>query len=248
MAMSLNLETIVLVAEDGGGSVAPSTPRYEPSWFYDEIGNELIRQCMRPRQREPLEPDVCEFLHKRLLSCGHDANARGHHYMAHSWFDTAFLVKDDLNAFISSINMRLRLGQCTLASCLYEQLLQGELTEAQREVVVRKLSESTQEKSSRQHAPKQPAMQDEVAQLLAPTTSEPPAVASPDERAQVVRLLRQCGHAANGGGDCEAAHMAFDCAYALSQQPADLLSGANMRVKVRCMRGGCVRWQERWSE
>ena len=45
-------------------------------------------------------------------------------------------------------------------------------------------------------------------------------------------LLRICGHAANDGGDFEAAHTWFDCAYALCGMTCDLLSAANMRAKL----------------
>ena len=234
--VSLNLDGIILVAEGEGGPIVQSTPRYEPSWFHEDISPELVQQCLRPRHRTwtaSMDPEVRDFMHKRLMAYGHDANGRGFHFMAHSWFETAYLAKDDLNAFISSINMRLRLGQAALASRLYDQLLRGELTDAQREVVDRKLKEVTHAKTARQHAPRLPAIvQDEVAQLLTPVGDEPALPTASEDRAHVVRLLRQCGHATNAAGDVESAYMAFDCAYALSHAAADLLSAANMRVKL----------------
>ena len=48
----------------------------------------------------------------------------------------------------------------------------------------------------------------------------------------MLSLMRRCGHAANGAGDFAAAHVWFDCAFALSGSANDLLSAANMRVKL----------------
>ena len=157
----------VLVAEGDGAEAMPHTPRYEPSWFYQDIPREMIDQCVRPRSRGGIEQVAASWLHKQLVALGHAANARSCHFMAHSWFECAYNVKDNASELLSSINMRLRLGQVTLASKLYEHVLQQvRLTDAQREVATRKLGEAKAAVASRAAAPQQ-AMQDEMAQLLA---------------------------------------------------------------------------------
>ena len=50
--------------DDADGEVAamPHTPRYEPSWYYEELGMELVSQCLRPRaDREPWSINVDGF-------------------------------------------------------------------------------------------------------------------------------------------------------------------------------------------
>eukprot|EP00966_Prymnesium_polylepis_P251651 5817831-Prymnesium_polylepis.1 len=69
------------------------TPRYEPSWFFEEVDHALVEQCCRPRRRQPLDAESRDWLHKQLVACGHEANARSHHAMAHAWFECAFLAK-----------------------------------------------------------------------------------------------------------------------------------------------------------
>ncbi|KAL1528921.1 hypothetical protein AB1Y20_010243 [Prymnesium parvum] len=310
---------VVLVAEGARASgAALSTPRYEPSWFFDEIDDALVDACMRPRRREQVSGETREWLYRHLLACGHEANAKGHHFMAHAWFECAYLTKDDLSAFISSVNMRMRLGQATLASRLYERLLQRTLTDAHREVVERKLKEATGAKTSRSHAPRTAGIpQDEdrnrppppapprlrslcltLAASLSPLTlspltlaphsrpslsppphshpslspitlaphshpSLPPLTLAPhsrrltlasrpfreqlaqlldparaaqevegEERERLLKLLRRRGHACNEEHEYENAHYWFDCAYALEHQISDLLSAANMRLKL----------------
>ena len=50
---------------------------------------------LRPRDREHgLEPHRVEWLHKRLVGLGHEANKRQQHFMAHSWFEVAYALKD----------------------------------------------------------------------------------------------------------------------------------------------------------
>ena len=130
--------------DDADGEVAamPHTPRYEPSWYYEELGMELVSQCLRPRDRNHnLAASKVDWLHRRLLACGHDANGRSHHFMAHSWLRW-YALKEGMPELISSINMRLKLGQCTLAKHLYERVLLMQLTDAQIEVAARKLGEA----------------------------------------------------------------------------------------------------------
>jgi len=140
-------------------------------------------------------------------------------------------LQDDLSAFISSVNMRMRLGQATLASRLYERLLQRTLTDAHREVVERKLKEATGAKTSRSHAPRTAGIpQDELAQLLDPARAAQEVEG--EERERLLKLLRRRGHACNEADEYENAHYWFDCAYALEHQISDLLSAANMRLKL----------------
>ena len=155
--MKLNLDVVLVAEGQRITGAALVTPRYEPSWFFDEIDDNLVESCLRPRRREPLDSDTREWLHKQLVACGHEANGRGHHCMAHAWFECAYQTKEDLSAFISSVNMRMRLGQWTLAGRVYERLLQGKLTDAQRGVVERKLKEATHAKTSRAHSPTKPS-------------------------------------------------------------------------------------------
>jgi hypothetical protein len=100
------------------------TPRYEPSWFYQEVPSEMVERCLRARSRGGIDEAAALWLHKHLVALGHAANAHSCHFMAHSWFECAYGLKDGAPELISSINMRLRLGQATLAKQLYERMLQ----------------------------------------------------------------------------------------------------------------------------
>ena len=100
------------------------TPRYEPSWFYQEVPSEMVDRCLRARSRGGIDEAAALWLHKHLVAFGHAANAHSCHFMAHSWFECAYGLKDGAPELISSINIRLRLGQATLAKQLYERLLQ----------------------------------------------------------------------------------------------------------------------------
>ena len=75
------------------------------------------------------------------------------------------------------------------------------------------------------------SLQDEVEQILDPTLA---AAELRDEadRERLLKLLRRLGHMSNEANDYDAAHMAFDCAHSLAHQMADLLSAANMRLKL----------------
>lgn len=66
--------------------------------------------------------------------------------------------------------------------------------------------------------------------LAAPTLTAGTLAAGDVERLQ--QLLRSCGFSANAAGDFEAAHNWFDCSYAVSGALTDLVSSANMRVKL----------------
>ena len=100
------------------------TPRYEPSWFYQEVPSEMVDRCLRARSRGGIDEAAALWLHKHLVAFGHAANAHSCHFMAHSWFECAYGLKDGAPELISSINMRLHLGQATLAKQLYERVLQ----------------------------------------------------------------------------------------------------------------------------
>ena len=119
------------------------TPRYEPSWFYQEVPSEMVDRCLRVRTRGGLDEAATLWLHKHLVALGHAANAHSCHFMAHSWFECAYALKDGASELISSINMRLRLGQATLAKQLYERVLQ------QREVPRSKWVDGAQSVHSR---------------------------------------------------------------------------------------------------
>lgn len=55
---------------------------------------------------------------------------------------------------------------------------------------------------------------------------------SADEATKFTALLRRLGHAFNQAGDFEAAAFSFECAYQVSRAAPDLLSAANMLLKV----------------
>ena len=162
----------LLVADtaDGADAAMPHTPRYEPSWFYQELPAEMIEQCLRPRSRGGIDDAAAGWLHKHLVALGHAANGRAAHFMAHSWFECAYDLKDGAAELLSSINMRLRLGQATLAKHLYARVLASHtLTEAQREVAARKLAEAEAAVAARGAGlVAAAAMQDEMAQMLQP--------------------------------------------------------------------------------
>ena len=217
-------------------AAVPHTPRFEPSWHFDAVPAEQVEHCLRARRRGGLDRPAVAWLHKYLVTLGHEANARSAHFLAHSWFECAFQVKDSPVDLLGSINMRLRLGQATLAKALYERVLERvTLTDAQRELATRKLAEATAAGAARtealetgDHRHARAFLRDELEQLL-----ERFPTSLPDEELEkVLPLLRLQGHRANHEGDYEAAQHWFDCMHSLSRQPADLLSAANMRLKL----------------
>ena len=227
-----------LIADDDTAVAAavPHALRFEPSWHFHAVPAEQVEHCLRPRQRGGLDQPAAAWLHKHLVTLGHEANDRSAHFLAHSWFECAFQVKDSPVDLLGSINMRLRLGQATLAKALYERVLERvTLTDAQRELATRKLAEATAAGAARtaaletgDHRHARAFFRDELEQLLERFPSSLPD----EELEKVLPLMRLQGHRANHESDCEAAQHWFDCAHSLSQQPADLLSAANMRLKL----------------
>ena len=71
----------LLVADtaDGADAAMPHTPRYEPSWFYQELPAEMIEQCLRPRSRGgiddgrfvELRPELGDIVIFRGEACEH---------------------------------------------------------------------------------------------------------------------------------------------------------------------------------
>lgn len=135
----------------------PHTPRYELLWKADEIDPAMVEHALRQRLWFTNDEQRA-WVHRRVVALGHDANTRGHHFVAHSWFECvlhpcndprmqyvrvadalrrllslaehagpfpmwtcplacrcAFCAKGIVADLVSSINMRLKLGQPTLA-------------------------------------------------------------------------------------------------------------------------------------
>ena len=210
----------------------------EPSWTWGTIGEAMADHLLRPRRRMQLHPQEALTLHRQLLVLGRAANEVGHHLMAQAYFESAFNAKEDVAALVSAVNMRLKLGQLALAAAAYRKLLleppRYELPSGVRETVVRKLAEAREGIARRARAPAPVRhLEDEVAQLLRHRGGLAPTMAaSADDEALFLRLLRKQGHAANEANDAGAAQLWFDCAYAASRSPRDLLSAANMRTKL----------------
>lgn len=215
------------------------TSAREPSWAWQAAGEALVTQVLRPRIRlgpPAIRPAESELVHRSCLVLGHAANDAQRHLLAQACFESAFNAKDDYSALISAINMRLKLGQCTLAAALYKRLLDEGLlpTEPQRELVRRKLVQAEEAIETRSRAAPSgsaTSLQDEVAELVAPLPRGAWAPRS-SELDEMVKLLRRQGHASNELGDVHAALHAFDACFCVSRAPADLLSAANMRVKL----------------
>ena len=122
---------------DDDTAVAAAVPhalRFEPSWHFHAVPAEQVEHCLRPRRRGGLDQPAAAWLHKHLVALGHEANDRSAHFLAHSWFECAYAMKERIPDLLSSVNMRLRLGQFTLAKHLYARVLSMELTDAEREV------------------------------------------------------------------------------------------------------------------
>jgi len=219
------------VADDDsadGADTQPCAPRYELSWRFDEVDPATVEHALRERICVS-DDEQQDWLHRRLVGLGHDANARGHHFMAHSWFECAFCVKGSTADLLSSVNMRLKLAQPTLVALLYGRALQMELTEAQREMIRRKLKEAQDAAAQRQQdGGGGLSLEDEFGQL----TSAPASQLGHHDTQRMLRLLRHEGHACNRAHDYDQACHWFDGAFALSRAGIDLLSAANMRVKI----------------
>ena len=136
---------------------------------------------------------------------GRLANELSDHLMAQAFFESAYNAKDDISALVSSVNMRLKLGQLALAASVYRKLLTDDwdLPAALRETVGRKLAEANEAMAVRAQ---QPAplrlLEDEVAQLLRDRRG---TLGSDADEELFRRLLRKQGHAANEMGDADAA-------------------------------------------
>ena len=214
-----------------GGEVAAMPPPKRPNAAVLRRRRDGARVAVpaAARRNHNLASSKVDWLHRRLLACGHDANVRSHHFAG------GLLVrgrgerfKEGMPELISSINMRLKLGQCTLAKHLYERVPLMQLTDAQIEVAARKLGAARRSPSApRRGWPGEFAsMQDEVTQIFALPPATMAEVSLP-EKAKMLPMMRAEGHRANKGGDFEAARRWFDCAHSLSQHPSDLLSAAN---------------------
>ena len=173
-------------------------------------------------------------IHRHLQTFGKHANAVGHHYMALVLFECAHAVREDVNSVIAANNMRIHLHEYDLAAAIYARLLaepSWDLSETQHEMVERKQAEVAALLQNREASPLSHYVccEDEVQQLL---RDPPERTAMPDEEGDMlVRLIRRHGHAANEAGEIASARLFFDCAFAFSRAPADLLSAANMRAK-----------------
>lgn len=82
-----------IIAEGQASEGMIATPRYEPSWFFEDVDDIFVDACLRSRRREQMEPQIREWLCKYLIACGHEANSRGHHFTALAWFESAFQLK-----------------------------------------------------------------------------------------------------------------------------------------------------------
>ena len=235
---------------------------HEPSWCREADVVGLVAHVLRPRllwQEPSLRTADSALLVRHCLAMGRDANAAGKHALAHAFFESAYNVRSsDVGSLLSAINMRLRLGQYTLAAALYARLIDEDRckTDAHRELVRRKLAEAQDAALLRARATRPPLpMEDEVVQLVqpleahveapteervstsaSPTAPSPPAAGSPTQppllAAALARLLRRLGHLSNERGDVDAAQNFFSSAFVVARHPADLLSAANMRLKL----------------
>jgi len=81
--------------------------------------------------------------------------------------------------------------------------------------------------------PPQPTSQDESSQLLSSAGAGGAAsLIDGAELPKLLQLLRHCAHEANAAHDYASAASWFDGAYSASGSVADLLSAANMRLKL----------------
>ena len=263
-----------------GNPPSPSpTTTHEPSWMWKAAGDSLVDHVLRPRVRlgpPTIQKSEAELIYRQCVVLGHAANAHERYLLAQSCFESAYQAKEDSTAFISAINMRLKMGQCTLACSLYQRLLvdaRAPLTTQQAQLVGRKLREAAEAIRARTRAstsPRSPSggatplttpvrdeitgdeksaavisspviasptsvritpLRDEMSALVAPLPQGACTLTS-GETDEFLRLLRRQGHGANEQGDADAALHAFEVAFAVSRSPSDLLSAANMRVKL----------------
>ena len=224
---------MTLIAESGDDElVFAHTPRYEASLFSADVLPELVEECLRGHHCAVPTGETCEWLLARLQLLGRAAVDRSHYLMAQTWFECAFAAVRGTSDLLSSVNMRMRLGQWPLAKELYARVLvqPAKLSEAQHKMADKKLEEVSTLLVAGARPP-QCTPEDESSQLLASAAVTAAALLEP-ERLRMLQLLRFCGHEANTAHDYAAAANWFDCAFALSGGVTDLLSAANMRQKL----------------
>lgn len=217
--------------EDNLESLFPHTPRLDSRCFAAAPPEELVLECLRPGSCSAGDADR-EWMKKMLCILGHAANERDHKLMAHSFFQCAFAATGSINELLSSTNMRRKLGQWSLCERLYAHVESLEITPAQREVSERWHTWVNEKLSSSAEAPPQRlTAEEEFRELIAAPSANANVLPLTDAQ-KLLLLLRSSGHGANRGQDFETAHTWFDCAFALSGQPNDLLSAANMRGRL----------------
>ena len=100
-----------------------SRSRRELAWHYDSPPSRAAAHSLRLRVPVgALGGEHAEWMRKRLLELAHVASGRSQYYVAHAFFETATALGPTLASQISSINMRLNIGQPRLAAELYERL------------------------------------------------------------------------------------------------------------------------------
>ena len=223
--------------------------RCEPSWKWQiSAEHAAVVKQLRPRSRlgpPRLRAAERDLVYQWCNDLGRLANIEERHWLAHAFFESAYNTKEDVAMLISSVNMRLNAGQCSVAATIYSELLQGRtgvssLTDAHRELISRKLAEARARCEERTRAVQSASragvhlglgqFQDEVGQLVSPLPRL--SARGLSDRDTFVRLMRRCAHAAYEEGDLDAALQYFDSCFAVSRDPVDLLSGANLRVKL----------------
>lgn len=221
------------VGDEDQESIFPHTPRLDDRCFDAAVPEDLVIECVRPGScAVPTESPERILLHRACTQLGHASNERSELLMAHSWFQCAYACKGSMTELLSSTNMRLNLGQWHLCRAMYAHILSLELTPEQRALTERKQGEASKliETSGASAAVRLSAAE-ELRELLSAPGHSTASVESEETR-KLLGLLRVCGHGANKGGDFEAAHTWFDCAFALCGATCDLLSAANMRAKL----------------
>ena len=90
----LNTDGISVAEGAAGGASMPHAPRFEPSWWWEGVPEALVEHALRrptvPTAACALDSRDREWLHKHVVTFGHEANGRAHHYVAHAWFVCAF--------------------------------------------------------------------------------------------------------------------------------------------------------------
>lgn len=221
--------------EEALDSLFPHTPRLAEACYNNAPPESLVIECLRPGICSAEGADG-EWMKKMLVRLGHAANERGDVLLSHSWFQCAYAAAGSLTELLSSINMRRKLGQWHLCQALYAHVESLELTAAQREVSERWHAWVNERLGSSSEPPPERLTATEELSELRAAPAATAGLLSPEEQQRLVQLLRSSGHAANHGKDFEAAHTWFDCAFALTGSPLDLLSAANMRGRLAQVR------------